>query len=148
MPWLKTTLVQCASAAARKKASYLQTQFHRLRARCGAKKAIGAVAASILTAAYHMLKHGTLYEDLGPAPHRPPPQPRILPSKSPLLRQPPNDRESLPPPYRPRRQSHRPPDGGLAGAVPPASFVLAQRNEAISRGGENHAAQDCFGSRR
>ena len=65
-PWLKTTLVQCAAAAARKKASYLQTQFHRLRARRGAKKAIGAVAASILTAAYHMLKNGTLYEDLGP----------------------------------------------------------------------------------
>ena len=66
-PWLKTTLVQCASAAARKKASYLQAQFHRLRARRGAKKAIGAVAASILTAAYHMLKHGTLYDDLGPS---------------------------------------------------------------------------------
>jgi transposase len=66
-PWLKTTLVQCAAAAARKKASYLQAQFHRLRARRGAKKAIGAVAASILTAAYHMLKHGTLYADLGPA---------------------------------------------------------------------------------
>ena len=66
-PWLKTTLVQCAWAAARKKASYLQTQFHRLRARRGAKKAIAAVAASILTAAYHMLKHGTLYADLGPA---------------------------------------------------------------------------------
>jgi transposase len=65
-PWLKTTLVQCAWAAARKKASYLQAQFHRLRARRGAKKAIGAVAASILTAAFHMLKNGTLYEDLGP----------------------------------------------------------------------------------
>jgi transposase len=65
-PWLKTTLVQCAWAAARKKASYLQAQFHRLRARRGAKKAIGAVAASILTAAYHMLKNGTLYQDLGP----------------------------------------------------------------------------------
>ena len=64
-PWLKTTLVQCALAAARKKASYLQAQFHRLRARRGAKKAIGAVAASILTAAYHMLKTGALYEDLG-----------------------------------------------------------------------------------
>ena len=25
------------------------------------------LAASILTAAYHMLKNGTLYEDLGPA---------------------------------------------------------------------------------
>jgi transposase len=65
-PWLKTTLVQCAWAAARKKVSYLQAQFHRLRARRGAKKAIGAVAASILTAAYHMLKNGTLYHDLGP----------------------------------------------------------------------------------
>jgi transposase len=64
-PWLKTTLVQCAWAAARKKASYLQAQFHRLRSRRGAKKAIGAVAASILTAAYQMLKDGTLYEDLG-----------------------------------------------------------------------------------
>ena len=53
-------------AAARKKASYLQAQFHRLRARRGAKKAIGAVAASILTAVYHMLKTGSLYDDLGP----------------------------------------------------------------------------------
>jgi transposase len=64
-PWLKTTLIQCAWAAARKKGSYLQAQFHRLRARRGAKKAIGAVAASMLTAAYHMLKDGTLYDDLG-----------------------------------------------------------------------------------
>jgi transposase len=64
--WLKTTLVQCAAAAARKKASYLQAQFHRLRARRGAKKAIGALAASMLTIAYHMLKDGTLYHDLGP----------------------------------------------------------------------------------
>jgi hypothetical protein len=37
-----------------------------LRARRGAKKAIGALAASILTAAYHMLKDDTLYHDLGP----------------------------------------------------------------------------------
>src|SRR6516162_11398896 len=65
-PWLKTTLIQCAWAAARTKDSYLQAQFHRLRARRGAKKAIGAVAASILTAAYHMLQTGTLYHDLGP----------------------------------------------------------------------------------
>jgi transposase len=65
-PWLKTTLIQCAWAAARKNGSYLQAQFHRLRARRGAKKAIAAVAASILTAAYHMLKDGTLYHDLGP----------------------------------------------------------------------------------
>jgi transposase len=65
-PWLKTTLVQCAWAAARKKASYLQAQFHRLRARRGAKKAIGALAASLLTIIYRMLTDGTLYHDLGP----------------------------------------------------------------------------------
>jgi transposase len=71
-PWLKTTLVQCAWAAARTKGSYLQAQFHRIRARRGAKKAIVAVAASILTAVYHMLKDGTMYQDLGPHhfPHR------------------------------------------------------------------------------
>jgi len=64
-PWLKTTLVQCAWAAVRKKDSYLQAQFHRIKSRRGPKKAIMAVAASILTAIYHMLKDGTLYQDLG-----------------------------------------------------------------------------------
>ncbi|MBW4090884.1 MAG: IS110 family transposase [Proteobacteria bacterium] len=64
-PWLKTTVVQCAWAATRKKASYLQAQFQRLRHRRGPKKAICAVAASILTAAYHMLRDGTVYHDLG-----------------------------------------------------------------------------------
>jgi transposase len=65
-PWLKTTLVQCAWAARRKKASYLQAQFLRLQSRRGPQKAICAVAASILTAVYHMLKDGTEYQDLGP----------------------------------------------------------------------------------
>jgi transposase len=64
-PWLKTVLIQCAWAAARTKGSYFQSLYHRLRSRRGAKKAIGAVAASLLTTIYHMLKNGTLYEDLG-----------------------------------------------------------------------------------
>jgi len=64
-PWLKTVLIQCAWAATRKKDSYFQAQFHRIRARRGAKKAICAVAASLLTTIYHMLKDGTVYEDLG-----------------------------------------------------------------------------------
>jgi len=64
-PWLKTTLVQCAWAASRKKDSYLQAQFQRLRHRRGPKKAICAVAASILTAVYHMLRDGAFYQDLG-----------------------------------------------------------------------------------
>jgi hypothetical protein len=64
-PWLKTTLVQCAWAAARTKDSYFHAQYHRLRSRRGPQKAIGAVASSLLTTAYHMLKSGTLYQDLG-----------------------------------------------------------------------------------
>jgi transposase len=64
-PWLKTMLVQCAWAAVKKKGSYLQAQFYRIKARRGPKKAIMTVAASILTAVYHMLKDGTMYQDLG-----------------------------------------------------------------------------------
>ena len=63
---LKTILVQCAWAAARTKNSYLRAQFHRIKTRRGAKKAAVAVAASLLTIAYHMLRDGTAYTDLGP----------------------------------------------------------------------------------
>ena len=64
-PWLKPVLVQCAWAAGRTKATYYQAQFFRLKARRGPKKAAIAVAASLLTAAYHMLKDGTFHHDLG-----------------------------------------------------------------------------------
>lgn len=64
--WLKAQLVQAAWAAVRKHDSYLRVQFLRLKARRGPKKAILAVAASMLTAAYHMLKNGVVYMDLGP----------------------------------------------------------------------------------
>jgi transposase len=66
-PWLKTMLVQCAWAAKRKTNSYYKAQFFRLQARRGPQKAICAVAASILTAVYHMLKDGTFHQDLGAA---------------------------------------------------------------------------------
>lgn len=65
-PWLKTLLVQAAWCATRAKRTYLHAQFLRLKARRGPKKAIMAVAASILTAAYHMLRDGKDYIDLGP----------------------------------------------------------------------------------
>lgn len=64
-PWLKTTLVQAAWAAARTRGSYFRAQFLRLKGRRGPKKAIMAVAASMLTAAYHMLRDGVDYKDLG-----------------------------------------------------------------------------------
>lgn len=64
-PWLKTMLVQCAWAAKRKKDSYYRAQFFRLQSKRGPQKAICAVAASILTAVYHILKDGTEHYDLG-----------------------------------------------------------------------------------
>jgi transposase len=66
-PHLKTRLIQCAWAAKRQKDSYYRAQFFRLRARRGPQKAICAVAASLLTAIYHMLKTGTVHRDLGAA---------------------------------------------------------------------------------
>jgi transposase len=64
-PWLKTMLVQCAWSASRKTGSYYKAQFHRLRGKHGPKKAVCAVAASMLTAIYHMLKDGVAHCDLG-----------------------------------------------------------------------------------
>lgn len=64
-PWLKATLVQIAWPATRRKDSYFRALFHRLKARRGPKKAIVAVAASILTTVYHLLRDGTVFQDLG-----------------------------------------------------------------------------------
>jgi transposase len=64
-PWLKTTLIPCAVAGSRKKASDPHAPFKRPRQRHGPKKAFCAVAASILTAIYPMLRDGAFYQDLG-----------------------------------------------------------------------------------
>jgi transposase len=64
--WLKTVIVQAAYPASRVKGGYLQAQFRRLKSRRGPKKAAVAVAASILTAAYHILRDdGVVFLDLG-----------------------------------------------------------------------------------
>lgn len=65
-PWLKPVLVQCAWGAARTKRTYTQVQFLRLKARRGPMKAVVAVAATILTAAYYILRDGVSYRELGP----------------------------------------------------------------------------------
>lgn len=65
--WLRAILVECAWAAARTKGTYLAAQYARLARRRGGKKAVVAVAHSILVAVYYMLRDGTFYEDLGPA---------------------------------------------------------------------------------
>ena len=75
--WLKATLFSAPGRPSRTKGSYFQAQFHRIKARRGAKKAIGAVAASLLRTIYHMLKDGTLYQTSAPTTStsgtRPPP---------------------------------------------------------------------------
>lgn len=64
-PWLKTALVSAAWGGIRAHGTYLRAQFHRLKARRGAKKAIIAVAASMLTAAYYILRDCVTYRELG-----------------------------------------------------------------------------------
>ncbi len=63
---LRTTLVEAAQAARRKKDCYLAAQFRRIAARRGTKKAAVAVGHSILVIVYHLLRDGTVYRDLGP----------------------------------------------------------------------------------
>lgn len=63
--WLKTLMIQVAWCAVRSRNSYLRAQFYRIKARRGPKQAIGAVAASLLTIVYHMIRNGTPYVDLG-----------------------------------------------------------------------------------
>ena len=65
-PWLKPVLVQAALAAIKVKKSSLRARYFSLKPRLGHKKALIAVAAAMLRIAYHMLKDGTFYQDLGP----------------------------------------------------------------------------------
>jgi transposase len=53
---LRQALVESARGAVRKRGSYLAAQYRRLVKRCGDKKAIVAVAHSILVIAYHLLR--------------------------------------------------------------------------------------------
>ena len=64
-PALRLALVQAAWAASRTKDTYLSALYRRLAARRGKKRALVAVAHSILTAAYHMACHTQPYQDLG-----------------------------------------------------------------------------------
>jgi transposase len=64
-PWLRGTLVEAAWAASHAKHTYLAAQYRRLAARRGAKRALVAVAHTILIIAYHIIRDGSTYEDLG-----------------------------------------------------------------------------------
>ena len=63
--WLKRILCQVGWAASHTRKTYFSAQFHRLAARRGKKRAVLAVAHSILVTAYTMLKNKSTYKDLG-----------------------------------------------------------------------------------
>ncbi len=63
--WLRQALTEAAHAAARTKHTYLGAQYRRIAARRGRRRAVVAVAHSILVIAYHLLTRGEDYRDLG-----------------------------------------------------------------------------------
>lgn len=63
--WLRRTLCQIAWAVSRKKNCYLSSQFKRIAARRGPKRALVAVAHTMLVIGYQMLKTGQGYYELG-----------------------------------------------------------------------------------
>jgi len=63
--YLKTALVEAATAATKAKGTYLRDQFYRRKPRRGYKRAVVAVAHKILVAIYHMLSHQVCYNELG-----------------------------------------------------------------------------------
>jgi transposase len=63
--WLRVTLVQCAWAASHTKGTYLSSQYKRLAARRGKKRALVALGHTLLGIVYVMLKKKTAYRELG-----------------------------------------------------------------------------------
>lgn len=65
--WLRRTLGQAAWAARNTKGSYAAAHYRQLARRRGKKRAIVAVAHSLLIAAYYIIRDGVAYRDLGAA---------------------------------------------------------------------------------
>ena len=63
--WLKTLLCEAAWAAVHTKGGYLAAKFSKLRTRRGPQRALMAIAHKILVAAYHILRTGQTYRELG-----------------------------------------------------------------------------------
>lgn len=63
--FLKATIVECARAAIRHKDSYFHTKYTNIAARRGGKRALIAIAHSMLLAIYHILKKKEHFRDLG-----------------------------------------------------------------------------------
>jgi transposase len=64
-PHLRAALIEGANAAIRTRDTYRRAQYEQVKRRRGHKRAIVAVAHSILIASYHILKNEVPYQDLG-----------------------------------------------------------------------------------
>jgi hypothetical protein len=62
---LSSIMVQAAWGASRTKDTFLKSRYHRLAARRGKKRAIVAVAHSMLVSVWHMLTYQQPYQELG-----------------------------------------------------------------------------------
>jgi transposase len=65
-PWLRGLIAQVAWIASRAKSTYLASVFRRVMVHRGKKRALIAVAHSVLVIAWHMLTKRKPYQDLGP----------------------------------------------------------------------------------
>ncbi len=63
--WLRSTLVEVAQAAGHTRNTYLSAQYHRVASRRGNKRAVIALAHTILVIVYSLLRHGGNYQDMG-----------------------------------------------------------------------------------
>jgi transposase len=63
--WIKGVMTEIAWAATRTKNTYSRTQYQKLAGHRGKKRALVAVASSLLQAAWYMLRQRQAYKDLG-----------------------------------------------------------------------------------
>jgi transposase len=64
-PYLRTTLIEGALAAARAKGTALQSRYYRIKRTRGHKKAVVAVGHQILEIAYYVMRDAVTYQELG-----------------------------------------------------------------------------------
>ena len=63
--YLRATLIQAGLSAMRTRGSALQAKYHRVKRQRGHKKAVVAVGHQILEIAYHIMRDGVTYDELG-----------------------------------------------------------------------------------
>jgi len=63
--WLRSSLVEVAQAAGHTRDTYLSARYHRLASRRGNKRAVIALAHTILVIVYSLLRYGRRYQDMG-----------------------------------------------------------------------------------